>query len=434
MSAMTCAENMASASPVVLRLQAARHSLVDLVGLDGESRRRGVRAMATAVLAAESAILQANQRDLEAATTAGQSVALIDRLRLDASRLAALAAGLRQVAELPDPLADDGPRLTRPNGLQVRQKPAPLGVIAMVYEARPNVTADAAALCFMAGNACVLRGGREARHSNQAIAAALQAALREQGLPAAAVQVLDDPDRSQLHELLGRDDLVDLVIPRGGEALIRHVVEHSRIPVIRHYQGVCHLYVDRVADLNLAGDLLVDGKCSRPAVCNALECLLVHADIAAAWLPRVGAMMQQRGIAIRACPRALAWLPAAQAASDADWGHEFLDRVLAVRVVDSTDDALAHIRRYGSHHSEVIASTDPVACGRFVAEVDASCVLVNASSRFNDGGELGLGAEIGISTSKLHAYGPMGLAALTCRKWVVEGTGQVRHPESRSTP
>lgn len=297
----------------------------------------------------------------------------------------------------------------------------------MVYESRPNVTADAAALCFKSGNACLLRGGSEARHSNAALAAALHSALAEHAIDPSCVCVLDDPDRALLHGLLERDDLVDLVIPRGGEALIRHVVEHSRIPVIQHYKGVCHLFVDREADLDLALRLLVDGKAMRPGVCNALECLLVDAALADRFLPAVAAAMSQHTVALRACPQALPHLPDADAAGDQDWGHEYLDRTLAVRVVDDFDAALAHIRQYGSHHTEVIATRNAQRAARFINEVDASAVMVNASSRFNDGGELGLGAEIGISTTKLHAYGPMGLESLTCRKWVVEGEGQVRH-------
>jgi len=415
-------------SPLIQSLRAARASLPALRRLDEAHRNAVLISMARQLREHSPDILAANAIDVDAAVAAARTTASIDRLRLDATRLAAIADALDAIAALPDPLRDDEPAITRPNGLRVRRKPAPLGVVAMVYEARPNVTADAAALCFKAGNACVLRGGSEARHSNAAIARALHDALREHAIDPACVCVLDDPDRSALQELLLRDDLVDLVIPRGGEALIRHVVATSRIPVIRHYKGVCHLYVDRAADPARATGIVIDGKTSRPGVCNALECLLVHRDIAAGWLPDAAAKLQALGVDLRGCPAACALVPTMNTAGDDDWGSEYLDLTLAVRVVDDLDAALAHIRRYGSNHTEVICSEDAAALQRFVDEVDASAVVTNASSRFNDGGELGLGAEIGISTSKLHAYGPMGLDSLTCRQWVIEGDGQQRHP------
>jgi glutamate-5-semialdehyde dehydrogenase len=413
---------------LITALRRTRACLPGLVALAAEQRNHVVHAMAAALREQADTVLAANQLDLDAARAAGQNEALLDRLRLDAARIEAIAASLDHVARLPDPLSDDAPAQQRPNGLRVRQKPAPLGVVAMIYEARPNVTAEAAALCFKAGNACVLRGGREARHSNQAIAAALHAALAAHGIDAAAVHVLDDPDRHLMAELLLQDDLVDLVIPRGGEALIRHVAASSRIPVIRHYKGVCHLYLDRDADPNMAVALAIDGKTSRPAVCNALECLLVNRDAAPALLPPIASALSARGVELRGCPQARAIVPGMKPADTDDWGAEFLDLTLAVRVVDDLDAALAHIRRYGSNHTEAICTRDTAVAARFIQEVDASAVVHNASTRFNDGGELGLGAEIGISTSKLHAYGPMGLASLTCRKWVIEGEGQVRHP------
>jgi glutamate-5-semialdehyde dehydrogenase len=415
-----------STPALVDALRATRATLPALLRLAPADRDAVVRSMAAALRADCAAICAANAADLEAARAAGQAPALLDRLRLDAARVKAIAAALEAIAALPDPLADDGAVQQRPNGLRVRQRPIPLGVVAMVYEARPNVTAEAAALCFKAGNACVLRGGSEARRSNAAIAAALHGALAGHGIDPAAVRVLDDPDRVLLAALLEQDELIDLVIPRGGEALIRHVAQHARMPVIRHYKGVCHLYLDRAADPAQAVALAVDGKTSRPAVCNALECLLVHRDLAPALLPALAAALQSRGVELRGCPQARALVPSMTAADETDWGREYLDLVLAVRVVDDLDDALAHIRRHGSHHSEAICTTDAAAAARFLAEVDASAVLHNASTRFNDGGELGLGAEIGIATSKLHAYGPMGLASLTCRKWVIEGEGQVR--------
>ena len=301
----------------------------------------------------------------------------------------------------------------------------------MIYEARPNVTADAAALCLKAGNGVILRGGSEAQHSNRAIAVALGHALTACGIAAAAVSVLEDLRRESMIELLQLTDVVDHAIPRGGEGLIRFVAEHARVPVIKHYKGVCHLYVDASADDALALGLLIDGKTTRPAVCNALETLLVHADIAPRWLPQAAAALQARGVELRGCERARALVPAMKEASEADYAAEFLDLILAVRVVDDIDDAIAHIRRYGSDHTEVIATQDDGRAQRFVQALRCAVVMVNASSRFSDGGELGLGAEIGISTTRLHAYGPMGAESLTIERYVVRGTGQVRHPTSR---
>ena len=313
--------------------------------------------------------------------------------------------------------------------LRIRRKPAPLGLVAMVYEARPNVTAEAAALCLKAGNVCVLRGGREAVFSNQAIVSCLHAGLEACGIPSSAVCMLEDPDRSLLAELIRAEGLVDLVIPRGGEGLIRHVVENARVPVIQHYRGVCHLYVDRAADADCAVRLALDGKTSRPAVCNALESLLVHVDVADSLLPRIAQALRARGVELLGCARACDRVPGMALAEESDFASEYLDLRMSVAIVDDLEEALAHIRRYGSHHTEVICTEDGETARRFVSQVDASAVMVNASSRFNDGGELGLGAEIGISTSKLHVYGPMGLTGLTTLKWVVEGQGHVRHPD-----
>jgi glutamate-5-semialdehyde dehydrogenase len=307
----------------------------------------------------------------------------------------------------------------------------PLGVVGVIYESRPNVTADAGALCLKAGNAVILRGGSEAIHSNLAIAAALHAALRAHGVPEPAVTVLQDLGREAMVELLQLVDIVDLAIPRGGEGLIRFVAEHARVPVIKHYKGVCHLYVDRAADLDLALNLLIDGKTSRPGVCNALETLLVHRDVAEAFLPQTAQALRERGVELRGDERSRALVPDMHAATDDDYAAEFLDLILAVRVVDDLDDAIAHIHRYGSDHTEVIATADQAAAQRFVQAIRSAVVMVNASSRFSDGGELGLGAEIGISTTRLHAYGPMGAEALTVERFVVRGEGQVRHPQSR---
>ena len=305
----------------------------------------------------------------------------------------------------------------------------PLGLIAMIYEARPNVTADAAALCLKAGNAVLLRGGSEARASNGAIASCLHAALRAEGLPEAAVSTISDPAREHVLELLQLTDLVDLASPRGGEGLIRFVAEHARVPVIKHYKGVCHLYVDRAADLDKALNLLLDGKASRPGVCNALETLLVHRDVAEAFLPPALAALGARGVEVRGCERTQAIVQGVHAANEADYAAEFLDLIIAVRVVDSLEEALAHIARHGSDHTEVIATEDPLVAEAFVRGTRSSAVMVNASSRFNDGGQLGLGAEIGISTTRLHAYGPMGVESLTIERFVVRGEGQVRHPD-----
>ncbi|MGB5938031.1 MAG: glutamate-5-semialdehyde dehydrogenase, partial [Rhodanobacter sp.] len=375
-------------------------------------------------------VLAANAEDMRQAAAEGVQGAMLDRLRLDEARVAGIAGALREVAELPDPVGVTTRHEPRPNGLSVERVRIPLGVIAMIYEARPNVTADAAALCLMAGNAVILRGGSEAIHSNLAIAAALHAALRTHGVPEAAVTVLQDLSREAMVELLQLVDIVDLAIPRGGEGLIRFVAEHARVPVIKHYKGVCHLYVDRTADPTLALDLLIDGKTSRPGVCNALETLLVHRDVADTFLPRAVAALRERGVELRGDERSRALVPDMHAATEDDYAAEFLDLILAVRVVDDLDAAIAHIRRYGSDHTEVIATADQAAAQRFVQAIRSAVVMVNASSRFSDGGELGLGAEIGISTTRLHAYGPMGAEALTIERFVVRGEGQVRHPGS----
>jgi glutamate-5-semialdehyde dehydrogenase len=353
---------------------------------------------------------------------------MLDRLRLDEERLAGIVAALRHVAGLDDPVGRITRSETRPNGLVVERMRVPLGVIAMIYEARPNVTADAAALCLMAGNGVILRGGSEAVRSNTAIVAALHRALAEAGVPVAAVTLVDDLRRETMIELLGLTDIIDLAIPRGGEGLIRFVAEHARVPVIKHYKGVCHLYVDKEADPGVALRLLIDGKTSRPGVCNALETLLVHTDIAPSFLPMAAEALQARGVDMRGCERSQSLHGDIGAADDADYAAEFLDLVIAIRVVDTLEDAIVHIRQFGSDHSEVIATRDTTAADYFVRALRSAVVLVNASSRFSDGGELGLGAEIGISTTRLHAYGPMGAESLTVERFVVRGDGQIRHP------
>ena len=410
---------------------ACRDAAQAVAALGSEAKHALLRDMAAALEAQSAAVLAANAEDMRQAVAKGVQGAMLDRLWLDEARVAGIAGALREVAELPDPVGVTTRRETRPNGLLVERVRIPLGVIAMIYEARPNVTADAAALCLMAGNAVILRGGSEAIHSNTAIAAALKSALEAHGVPSAALTLVEDLRRETMVELLQLVDIVDLAIPRGGEGLIRFVAEHARVPVIKHYKGVCHLYVDRAADPELALNLLIDGKTSRPGVCNALETLLVHRAVAASFLPRAAQALRQRGVELRGDEASRALVPDIQPATDDDYAAEFLDLILAVRVVDDLDAAIAHIRRYGSDHTEVIATADEAAALRFVQAIRSAVVMVNASSRFSDGGELGLGAEIGISTTRLHAYGPMGAEALTVERFVVRGEGQVRHPQSR---
>jgi glutamate-5-semialdehyde dehydrogenase len=351
---------------------------------------------------------------------------MLDRLAVGEATLAGMARGLAEVAALPDPVGSLGPARVRPNGLQVSRMRIPLGVIGIIYESRPNVTVDAAALCLKAGNAVILRGGSEALHSNRALAAVIGAALAEAGLPEAAVQVVPTSDRAAVTALLAQEEHVDLIIPRGGEDLIRFVVANSRIPVLKHYKGVCHVYVDEGADLAMAEEIAFNAKVQRPGVCNAMETLLVHRAEAGRFLPAAARRLSAAGVELRGCPEARGILPGIAPATEEDWPAEYLDLVLAVKVVAGMDEAIAHIAAYGSNHTEAIVTRDYDRARRFVSAVDSSVVLVNASTRFNDGGELGLGAEIGISTSKLHAFGPMGLEELTTTKFVVFGSGQVR--------
>ncbi|NDK37608.1 glutamate-5-semialdehyde dehydrogenase [Pseudoxanthomonas gei] len=414
-------------SAIKMQALACRDAALELARLSSSAKAELLVAMADALEQDAPAILQANRLDMEAAAGKGVATAMLDRLMLDPSRLAAIASALREVAALPDPVGQVTRRETRPNGIAIERVRVPLGVIAMIYEARPNVTADAAALCIKAGNAVILRGGSEAIHSNTAIAAALQRALREAGLPEAALTLVTDLRRETMLELLQLTDIVDLAIPRGGEGLIRFVAEHARVPVIKHYKGVCHFFVDASADLELALRLLVDGKVARPSACNSLETLLVHERIAADFLPLAAREMAARKVELRGDPRSRALAGITIEATEADYAAEFLDLILAVRVVDSLDQALEHIRQYGSDHTEVIATSDAANADKFVHSLRSAVVMVNASSRFSDGGELGLGAEIGISTTRLHAYGPMGLEALTVERFVVRGSGQTRN-------
>ena len=407
---------------------AAREAQMAIASADAGARRGLLVAMADHLLAGQDAILGANADDLVKAAANGANKATLDRLALDAERVRGMADALREVAAQADPLGEVTRSHVRPNGLVIQRQRIPLGLVAMIYEARPNVTAEAAALCLKAGNAVLLRGGSEAAASNAAIAACLHAALRETGLPEAAVSLVADTAREHVLELLQLSDLIDLAIPRGGESLIRFVAEHARVPVIKHYKGVCHLYVDRAADIELALGLLIDGKTSRPGVCNALETLLVHRDIAAGFMPRALGLLASHGVEVRGDEKTRAFDPSLARASEADFDAEFLDLVIAVKVVDDLQAALAHIARFGSDHTEVIATTDDATAAAFVRGTRSSAVMVNASSRFNDGGQLGLGAEIGISTTRLHAYGPMGVEALTIERFVVRGEGQLRHP------
>ncbi len=371
-------------------------------------------------------ILSANAEDLEAARGRGIGDALLDRLRLTEERIRAMAASVREVAALPDPVGEVVSQSTRPNGIRVARVRVPIGVIAMIYESRPNVTVEASVLALKAGNAIVLRGGSEAARSNAALAEAIGAALEEVGLPRDAVQVVPFTDRDAVRALVQQSELVDLAIPRGGEALIRFVTENARVPVVQHYKGVCHMFLDRGVDLAEATRIVLNAKMQRPGVCNALECLLVDASDAARLLPPIAKALLDAGCELRGDERTCELVPGAKRAAADDWGREFLDTILAVRVVDGLDGALAHVAEYGSGHTEAILTPEAAHADRWRREVDAACVVVNASTRFHDGGELGLGAEIGIATSRLHWRGPMGLEALTTMKWTIDGEGQVR--------
>jgi len=384
-----------------------------------------VAATADLIEVRADAIRAANAADLAAASDRGD--AFVDRLRLDAPRLAALAASTREIVLLPDPVGAITRTVVRPNGLVVARERVPLGVIGIIYEARPNVTVDAAVLCVKAGNCAILRGGSEAYHTNLALGAVLRDALAGAGLPPDAIQLPATTDRALVDALVGRAGGLDLCIPRGGSALIAAVSAAARVPVVQHYQGVCHVYVDAAADLEMAEAIVCNAKAQRPGVCNAMEALLVDAAIAPTAVPRLCRALAALGVAIAACPRARALAPDCTVdATEADFGREYLSLACLCAVVDGVDGAIAHIRRHGSRHTEAIVTADAAIARRFVAAVDASCAIVNASTRFNDGGCLGLGAEIGISTTKLHAYGPMGLEALTAERFVVHGQGQVR--------
>ena len=393
---------------------------------DWARKNQALEFIAAEIAARQAAIAAANQRDLEAGAQAGLSAALLDRLRLTPKRFTDLTDGLLQIIDLPDPVGREDWSRTLPNGLNLRKVRVPIGVILIIYESRPNVTVDAAALCLKAGNATILRGGKEAINSNLALAEAITAGCRRAGLDDAAVQLIPWTDRQVVNELLKLDQYIDLVMPRGGEGLIRSVAEHSRIPVIKHYKGVCHVYVDKDADAPLALKIVENAKCQRPATCNAAETLLIHQDIAASFAPLVAQVLLARGVELRGDDAFRQLVPQARPATEADWYAEYLDLILAVRIVPSLDEAIAHIAKYGSAHSDAIVSRDAAACEKFLHDVDSAAVYANASTRFTDGFEFGMGAEIGISTDRIHARGPMGLDELTIYKYVVRGSGQLR--------
>jgi len=387
---------------------ASRH----VAQLSTQQKNETLHDMTEQLLADRDSIIAQNAKDVQAGKKNGLSDAMIDRLMIDGERLEKMANSLRDVAALPDPVGEITKTWRRPNGIQVSRQRIPLGVIAMIYESRPNVTSDAAALCLKAGNAVFLRGGSEAFFSNQAIAASLHKALEQNGIPKETITLVPTTEREAIKEMLTFTEDIDIVIPRGGEGLIRFVTENSRIPVIKHYKGVCHQFVDATADIETAVRLLIDGKCSRPGVCNALETLLVHKDAAGVFLPVAAAALRKKGVEMRGCQHTRAFIPDAAAATEKDYYAEYLSLTLAVKVVKNLHEAVQHIEKYGSEHTEVIVTKDYSNANEFLRRVNSSVVLVNASSRFSDGGELGLGAEIGISTTKLHAYGPMGLESM----------------------
>lgn len=406
------------------RARAASH---ELVKLSTAQKNAILLAMADEIEARQAGILDANAKDLAAAHEKGLSKAMIDRLTLDAKRLKGIADAVREVAALPDPVGEVLSAWTRPNGLRITKKRVPIGVIGIIFESRPNVTTDAASLCFKTGNATLLRGGSEAIHSNVALAEALQAGGERAGLPKDSVQLIPFTDRSSVEHMAKMDQFMDLIIPRGGKGLIEKVVATARMPVIKHYDGVCHIYVAPSADQEMAVKVILNSKCQKPGVCNSLETLLVHQDIAAEFYPRLAKALQDAQVEMRADAVALAHLGGlAKPATEEDWTAEYLDLILAIKTVSSLAEAVAHINRYGSHHTDSILTRDRAEAEQFMHEVDSAVVLHNASTRFNDGGEFGFGAEIGISTDKLHARGPMGLAELCSYKYLIDGEGQVR--------
>lgn len=404
----------------------AREASRRLRGLGRAQKDNALKRMAKTLLDRQEEIIKENKKDLILAGEEGLAPAMIDRLTLDKHVIGAMAEGLMEVVGLPDPVGEITGMWKRPNGLQVGRVRIPLGVIGFIFESRPNVTVDAAGLCLKSGNAVILKGGSEAIHSNIILGRLFAEALDETGLPPKAIQVIPTTDREAVHILIGLEELIDIIIPRGGEGLIRYVTSHSRIPVLKHYKGVCHIYVDSSASLGMAKEICYNAKVQRPGVCNAMETMLVHEDVAADFLPPMVKQFRGAGVEIRGCPKCVELIPDIRPADEADWPAEFLDLILAVKIVSHMDEALDHIEKYGSSHTEAIITNDYNRSRRFLAEVDSSVVLVNASTRFNDGNQLGLGAEIGINTSKLHAFGPMGLEELTTTKFIVYGQGQTR--------
>ena len=395
--------------------------------LTADDKNRALNAMADELVAKESTILGANAKDLAAAEERGLTTAMLDRLRLDSKRVAAIADGIRQVAALPDPVGEILDEWDRPNGMRIQKKRVPIGVIGIIYESRPNVTSDAAVLCFKTSNATILRGGSEAFHSNTAIANALQEGGMRAGLPEHSIQLIPFTDRESVQHMAQMDQFLDLIVPRGGKNLIETVVSLARMPVIKHYDGICHTYIDKDADLSMAKAITVNAKTHKPSVCNALETLLVHRDIAAEFYAETGEALLAAGVELRGDEAARAALgDRVIPANDDDWAAEYLDLILAVKTVDSIADAIAHINGHGSHHSDCIVTDDSATAERFLAEVDSATVFWNVSTRFSDGEEFGFGAEIGISTDKLHARGPMALNELTSYKYLIRGTGQIR--------
>jgi glutamate-5-semialdehyde dehydrogenase len=404
----------------------ARTASAALANASAEQKNTALLKMAGAIKRRASDIMAENRLDLEEARKARVSRALRQRLTVSEKTIDEICTGLEQVASLPDPVGQFLDEWETPNGLKICKVRVPIGVIAMIYEARPNVTADAASLCIKSGNAVILRGGKEALHSNIILARVLQNAIAEAGLPEFSLQLIERTEHSVVNELLKLNTFIDLVIPRGGENLIRAVTEVSKVPVIKHYKGVCHIYVDGKADLDMAERIVVNAKVQKPAVCNAVETLLVHRDVAEEFLPRIAKRLWQDGVELRGNPEAVKLVPGMRPASEDDWGCEYLDLILSIRIVKSIDEAISHIARYGSQHSDAIVTSDDSAAERFLREVDSSAVFRNASTRFHDGGQFGMGAEIGISTDRIHARGPMALPELTIYKYVVRGTGQIR--------
>ena len=416
---------MAIGEEMLALASAAQQASRLMANLSSTKKNELLLAMAVALEGGSKQLQAENEKDLNRARENKMADAMVDRLTLTPERIREMADGLREVAALPDPVGEITGMWLRPNGIQVGRQRIPLGVIGIIYESRPNVTADAAGLCLKSGNAVILRGGSEAIHSNRAIGAILQQVLKDLELPPAALQVVTTSDRNAVTELLQLEDQIDLIIPRGGEGLIRFVAENSRIPVIKHYKGVCHTYVDAHADLQMAEEICLNAKVQRPGVCNAMETLLIHRDCAADFLPQIVESMGKSGVELRGCVAAQKIIPGLIEATEEDWQAEYLDLILAIRIVDSYEQAREHIESYGSLHTEVIVTNDYRLSQRFLREINSSVVMVNASSRFSDGNQLGLGAEIGISTTKLHSFGPMGLEDLTTRKFVVLGDGQV---------